>query len=103
WLERQDGHHDHRRVISQLAHHYERAVVLGRSVDLTDPDLSRRAFQALIEAGRDEYRHEGLRRADHWFQRARDLGSFDVDDTLDALAEHGQVLLELRSLDAAQA
>lgn len=102
WLERRFGRHDQRGGIGEVAHHYERAVVLGHAVDHTSPGLHRRAFDALVEAARDEYRHEGLRRADHWYRRARELGTFDPDAAIDALAEHGQVLLELRQLDGAQ-
>ena len=102
WLEDRFGRHDQRGSIGEVAHHYERAVVLGHAVDHTSPGLSGRAFAALVEAARDEYRHEGLRRSDHWYRRARDLGTLDSDAALDALAEHGQVLLELRQLDDAQ-
>lgn len=102
WLERRFDQQERRSGVGQVAHHYERAVMLGRAVDHTDPGLARHAFVALVEAARDEYRHEGLRRADHWYRRARDLGSSDLDATLDALAEHGQVLLELRQLEGAQ-
>ena len=102
WLEGRFGRHDQRSGIGEVAHHYERAVVLGHAVDRTSPGLSHRAFVALVDAARDEYRHEGLRRADHWYRRARELGTLDVDAALDALAEHGQVLLELRQLDDAQ-
>lgn len=102
WLEHRFGRKDQRGGIGEVAHHYERAVVLGHAVDHTSPGLSRRAFDALVDAARDEYRHEGLRRADHWYSRARALGTFDPDAAIDALAEHGQVLLELRQLDDAQ-
>ncbi|MEO6989651.1 MAG: tetratricopeptide repeat protein, partial [Aquihabitans sp.] len=102
WLEDRFGPHDHRGGVGQRAHHYERAVVLGHALDHTSPGLSRRAFDALVEAARDEYRHEGLRRSDHWYRRARDLGTLDPDAAIDALAEHGQVLLELRQLDDAK-
>jgi class 3 adenylate cyclase/tetratricopeptide (TPR) repeat protein len=102
WLERRfDGMNDPE-PIAQLAHHYERAVVLSRSIDQTDPGLAGAAFAALIRAARDEHRRESLRGADHWYRRARDLGSPDVEVLLDAIAEHGQVLLELRRLDAAE-
>ncbi|QXC61960.1 AAA family ATPase [Aquihabitans sp. G128] len=89
-------------ALAQLAHHYERAVVLARSVDHTDPGLAGAAFAALVRAARDEHSREGLRRADHWYRRARDLGSADPEAVVHAVAEHGQVLLELRHLDAAQ-
>ncbi len=103
WLERRFESVDEAAPISQLAHHYERAVVLARSVDHTDPGLAGAAFDALLRAARDEHRREGLRRADHWYRRARDLGSLDPDRMIEAVAEHGQVLLELRQLDDAQA
>ena len=106
WLERHFEDSRESAPIAQLAHHYERAVVLARAVDHTDPGLSGAAFSALVRAARDEHRRHGLRRADHWYRRARDLGSldpdFDPDVVLDAVAEHGTVLLELRQLDAAQ-
>ncbi|MBA3283371.1 MAG: AAA family ATPase, partial [Acidimicrobiia bacterium] len=102
WLERRfEAVHDPA-PIAQLAHHYERAVVLARAVDHTDPGLSEAAFSALVRAGRDAHHRHGLGRADHWYRRARDLGSFDPDQMLDVAAEHGTVLLELRQLDAAR-
>ena len=102
WLERRFGAVEEAAPIAQLAHHYERAVVLARAVDHTDPGLAGAAYSALIRAARDEHRREGLRRADHWYRRARDLGSADPDLVLAVVQEHGQVLLELRQLDAAQ-
>lgn len=103
WLDRRSGDEPEAAAITQLAHHYERAVVLARSVDHTDAGLSSAAFSALLRAARDAHRRAGLRQADHWYRRARDLGSFDVDLALAAIAEHGQVLLELRHLDSARA
>jgi class 3 adenylate cyclase/tetratricopeptide (TPR) repeat protein len=102
WLESRPGLADDPGHVVQLAHHYERAVVLARTVDLTDPGLSGAAFDAVLRAARDEDRREGLRRSDHWYRRARDLGSPDPERMLAAVAEHGQVLLELRHLDAAR-
>lgn len=102
WLERRFASSAEPASVSQLAHHYERAVVLARAVDHTDPGLASAAFAALVRAARLEHRREGLRRADHWFRRARDLGSTDADLVSDVLAEHGQVLLALRQLDAAR-
>lgn len=101
WLEEHPERQDDPATISLLAHHYERAVVLARSIDQTDAGLATSAFAALLRAARDENRREGLRRADHWYRRARDLGG-PAPDLLEALAEHGQVLLELRHLDAAR-
>lgn len=89
-------------AIAAVAHHYERAVTLGRAVDHLDASLVRPAFGALLRAARDEHRREGLRRADRWYRRARSLGSPDADEVVDAVAEHGQVLLELGNLDGAQ-
>lgn len=89
-------------AIASVAHHYERAVALGRAVDHLDASLVRPAFAALLRAARDEHRREGLRRADRWYRRARSVGSPDPDDLIDAIAEHGQVLLELGHLDPAQ-
>ncbi|CAN5745001.1 hypothetical protein BH23ACT2_BH23ACT2_18120 [soil metagenome] len=102
WLERRFGTTEDPEPIAQLAHHYERAVMLARSVDHTDPALADAAFAALVRAARDEHRRESLRQADHWYRRARDLGSPDIEGLLEAVAEHGQVMLELRHLDAAQ-
>ena len=103
WLERRAGEVDESALVGQLAYHYERAVVLAREVDHTAPGLAEAAFAALLRAAREERRREGLRRADHWYRRARDLGSIDSGLMLEATAEHGQVLLELRQLDAARA
>ncbi len=102
WLERRAPEADDGAALALLAYHYERAVVLARAVDHTDPGLAGRAFAALVRAGRSEHRRDGLRRADHWYRRARDLGSFDAAAMLDAVEEHGTVLLELRQLDAAR-
>ncbi|CAN5402812.1 hypothetical protein BH10ACT1_BH10ACT1_27220 [soil metagenome] len=102
WLEQRFAPVESAAAIAQLAHHYERAVVLARSVHHTEPGLAGAAFAALVRAARDEHGREGLRRADHWYRRARDLGSPDADAMIEAVAGHGQVLLELRHLDAAQ-
>lgn len=88
-------------TVSLLAHHYERAVVLARSVDHTDPGLAGAAFEALARAARDEAGRGGFFHADQWYRRARDLGTFDHERYLDVVVEHGQVLLELRHLDDA--
>ena len=90
-------------AVGLLAHHYERAVVLSRELDHTDPGLAGAAFTALVRAGRDAANHDLLRDADHWFSRARDLGSFDRSLGLEVSQEHGVVLLGLRRLDDAGA
>lgn len=102
WLEGRGVDVANPSALAQLAYHYERAVVLARSVDHTDPGLAGRAFATLVRAGRAEHRRDGLRRADHWYRRARDLGTLDQSEMLDAVDEHGQVLLGLRQLDAAR-
>ncbi len=102
WLEGRRLDVENPSALAQLAYHYERAVVLARAVDHTDPGLAGRAFTALVRAGRAEHRRDGLRRADHWYRRARDLGTLDPAAMLDAVDEHGQVLLGLRQLDAAR-
>ncbi|MEO6628573.1 MAG: adenylate/guanylate cyclase domain-containing protein [Aquihabitans sp.] len=102
WLDVRFGTKDEPAPLALLAHHYERAVVLARAVDHTDPGLGGAAFSALLRAARSEHRREGLRQADHWYRRARDLGTNDTLATLAVIAEHGEVLLELRQLDAAR-
>lgn len=87
--------------IGLLAHHYERAVMLNRSLEHTDPGLAGAAFSALVQAAHQAERHDALREADEWYRRARQLGSLDRLATLDAVLAHGQVLMELRQLDAA--
>lgn len=89
--------------LGQIAHHYERAVVLARSVDHTEPGLADAAFESLVRAARDARGRAGLRQADHWYRRARDVGSADQHLLLDVVAEHGGVHLELRHLDEARA
>ncbi len=90
-------------VIGLLAHHYERAVVLSRELDHTDPGLAGAAFAALVAAARDALRHDVLHDADRWFSRARDLGSFDAEAALDVAFEHGGVQLGMRRLADAEA
>lgn len=102
WIEGRAGASVDPGAIASVAHHYERAVALGRAVDHVDAALLRPAFVALVRAARDEQRREGLRRADRWFRRARSIGSPDPDEMIDAVAEHGQVLLALGHLDTAQ-
>lgn len=86
-----------------LAHHYERAVMLNRSLEHTDPGLAGAAFTALVRAAHQAERHDALREADEWYRRARQLGSVDRSAALEAVLAHGQVLTELRQLDAAAA
>ncbi len=102
WLERRVRDAPEPSATGQLAHHYERAVVLARAVDHADPGLTDAAFAALVRAARDAHQRHGLHRADHWYRRARDLGTIDTTAMLDVVAEHGSVLLELRQLDAAR-
>jgi class 3 adenylate cyclase/tetratricopeptide (TPR) repeat protein len=105
WIERQrrDGRADTVSV-GLLAHHYERAVSLARSVDLPVGDLVGPAFDSLVAAAREEARRDSLRRADRWYRRARDLGSDDDEVVAEVVAEHGQVLLEIgQHEDARQA
>jgi tetratricopeptide (TPR) repeat protein len=102
WIERRARTYLDAGAIASVAHHYERAVALGRAVDHVDSGLVRPAFAALLRAARDEQRREGLRRADRWYRRARSVGSADPDLMIEAVAEHGQVLLQLGQLDQAQ-
>lgn len=102
WLDLQPVAVEETAWTSQLAHHYERAVVLGRVSDHTDPGLSQAAFAALLRAARDDQRRDSLRQAAHWYRRARDLGNPDPRVMAGAVAEHGEVLLQLRRLDDAR-
>ncbi|MDQ6697156.1 MAG: AAA family ATPase, partial [Actinomycetota bacterium] len=88
-------------VIGLLAHHYERALMLSRELDHTDPGLQGAAFTALVAAARDAARHDLLHDADRWYSRARGLGSFDAEAALDVAFEHGGVELGLRRLQDA--
>ena len=90
-------------AIGLLAHHYERALMLSRELDHTDPGLQGAAFTALVAAARDAARHDLLHDADRWYSRARDLGSFDAEAALDVAIEHGGVELGLRRLREAEA
>ena len=90
-------------AIGLLAHHYERALMLSRELDHTDPGLQGAAFTALVAAARDAARHDLLHDADRWYSRARDLGSFDAEAALDVAVEHGGVELGLRRLREAEA
>lgn len=103
WLEGRAPQLDEAALLSQLAHHYERAITLAREVDHTAPGLAEAAFDALVRAARMERRREGLHRADHWYRRARQLGTFERARMAQVAAEHGEVLLGLRQLEAAEA
>ena len=103
WLTRRFPEETTGRLAGLLAHHYERAVLLNRELDLTDPGLAGAAFAALVRAARDAQRREATREAEAWFRRARDLGTLDHDLELEVMLAHGMVLLDLRRLDDAQA
>jgi class 3 adenylate cyclase/tetratricopeptide (TPR) repeat protein len=90
-------------VVALLAHHYERAVMLNRELEHTDPGLAGAAFATLVLAGRNAARQQALREADHWYSRALELGSLNRSATLDAQLAHGAVLTALRHLDQARA
>lgn len=102
WVDSRFGRMQDPGVTAAVAHHYERAVALGRTVDQVDASLIRPAFSASLRAARDEQRREGLRRAEHWYRLARSIGSPDPDEMMEAVAEHGEVLLALGRLDDAQ-
>ncbi len=85
-----------------LAHHYERAVVLSRELEHTDPGLAGAAFTALVRAARAAERRDASREADRWYGRARELGTFDEHTTLEVALAHGIVLVDLRRLDDAR-
>lgn len=89
--------------IGLLAHHYERALMLSRELDHTDPGLQGAAFTALVAAARDASRHDLLHDADRWYSRARGLGSFDAEAAIEVAFEHGGVELGLRRLEDAEA
>ncbi len=85
-----------------LAHHYERAVVLNRELERTDPGLAGAAFTALVRAAREAERHDALREAEQWYTRARELGTFDPQASLEVTLAHGVVLVNLRRFDDAR-
>ncbi|MCB0977777.1 MAG: tetratricopeptide repeat protein [Acidimicrobiales bacterium] len=102
WIERRFADRTDPSATAAIAHHYERAVALGRAVDQVDATIVRPAFSAIIRAARDEQRREGMRRADRWYRLARSVSSPDPDEMIEAVAEHGEVLLGLGQLDEAQ-
>lgn len=102
WLEREfpsttDGH-----IVRLIAHHYDRAVMLGRELEHTDPGLSGAAFEALVHAAREADRNETFREAERWYARALALGSLDRDAVLDAALDYGMTLVRLHRLDEAR-
>ncbi|CAN5747363.1 hypothetical protein BH24ACT3_BH24ACT3_08420 [soil metagenome] len=103
WLRRRFSPDRESEVVGLLAHHYERAVTLSRELEHTDPGLTGAAFAALVRAAQEAERHDALRDADHWYRRARNLGTFDHDAATRAELEHGMVLVDLRRLDEAAA
>lgn len=90
-------------AVALLAHHYERAVMLNRELEHTDPGIAGAAFATLVRAGRNAARQQALREADHWYSRALELGSTNRAATLDTQLAHGAVLTALRHLDQARA
>ncbi len=86
-----------------LAHHYERAVVLSRELERTDPGLAGAAYTALVRAAREAERHDALREAEQWYTRARELGTFDPQAALEVTLAHGVVLANLRRFEDARA
>lgn len=85
-----------------LAHQYERAVVLSRELEHTDPGLAGAAFAALVRAAREAERRDAFQEAERWYARARELGTFEEVATLEIVLAHGIVLVELRRLDDAR-
>ncbi len=101
WLQgRLDGD-DGGAVVGSLAHHYERAVMLGRSLEHTDPGLAEAAFDALVRAAQRAESYGALREAEEWYRRAHQLGSHDTAAATRAVLGLGRVLTELRQLEAA--
>ncbi|MEJ7583631.1 MAG: adenylate/guanylate cyclase domain-containing protein [Acidimicrobiales bacterium] len=89
-------------LLGLLAHHYERAVVLSREIERTDPGLAGAAFGALVRAAEEAERREASREAEQWYARALELGTFDHETTLGVTLAHGRVLVDLRRLDEAR-
>lgn len=101
WLEHELPEESVGPMIRLVAHHYDRAVMLGRELEHSDPGLASAAFRALVQAGREADRHEILRDAEHWYGRALALGSVDRTAVLDATLAYGLTLVKLHRLDEA--
>jgi class 3 adenylate cyclase/tetratricopeptide (TPR) repeat protein len=89
-------------MVRLIAHHYDRAVMLGRELEHTDPGLAGAAFRALVHAAQEADRHEVFREAEHWYARALALGSLDRGAMLTATLAYGLALVRLHRLDEAR-
>ena len=103
WLERRHGMGLDGGAVAEIAHHYDRALELGRALDDHDPLLADRARIALLRAARQATQQDALLEADRLFHRAREIGGDDAVDAGPVAVEHGSVLLGLRRMDDAAA
>lgn len=103
WLERRHGMGIDGGAVADIAHHYARALELGRALDDHDPLLAERARIALLRAARQATQQDALIEADRLFGRARAIGGDDAVDAGPVAVEHGSVLLGLRRMDEAAA
>ncbi len=103
WLQSRIGPDEVGPTVGLLAHHYERAVMLNRSLEHTDPGLAGAAFAALVRAAERAEGYGTLREAEEWYRRAHQLGTLDLRAGARAVLGLGRVLTELRQLEAAAA
>lgn len=110
WLRARFGPAGEGAVLGPVAHHFERAVALGRELGHTDHGLAGAAFTFLVRAAREAAARDALVDADAWYRRARGLGAppgagagrgAGVPGAAEVALEHGGVLLGLRRLDDA--
>ncbi len=101
WLEGRIEPDESGPALGVLAHHYERAVMLNRSLEHTDPGLAGAAFAALVRAAEQAEGFGALREAEEWYRRAHQLGTLDRERSARAVLGLGRVLTELRQLEAA--
>ena len=85
-----------------LAHHYERAVMINRELDHTDPGIAAAAFAAMVGAAREAERRDATREAELWYQRARQLGTLDAHLALEIMLSHAIALIHLRRMGDAR-
>ncbi len=99
WLESRAGPGED---IASIAHHYGRAVRLGRELGHVDDDLERVAARWLARAGREAMAIDALAEADRWYALAREVGFDDPVEAARVGLEHGAALAERRDFERAR-
>lgn len=81
----------------QVAHHFERAVALGRDLGHVDPALAAEAGRHVVQAAEAARARDALREAATWCTAALELDLLDGAEAVRVALLHGTTLLALRA------